>query len=193
MGDLERHARKRHNRRNIQRLVLAAVGTAGIIAVAMVAPNIFQAIPKLTGDRSKFAYKAKTAAGRLAQKGLVRFVAKNGVRHLELTQKGLRYLAIEKAKAGSMQGNRKRWDRRYRVVMFDIPEKRRATRERLRLLMHDFGFLRLQDSVWISPHDCEDLITLIKSELRIGKEVLYLIVDEIENDTWIKKHFHLPS
>ena len=75
--------------------------------------------------------------------------------------------------------------------MLDIPEYRRKTRSRLRALMNDFGFLRLQDSVWVSPYDCEDLISLVKAELKVGKDILYAVVDQIENDSWIKKHFGL--
>lgn len=59
------------------------------------------------------------------------------------------------------------------------------------MFMRDFGFLRIQDSVWLSPYDCEELIALVKAELRLGKDVLYAIVEEIENDGWIKKHFNL--
>jgi len=58
-------------------------------------------------------------------------------------------------------------------------------------MMLDFGFLRVQYSVWVSPYDCEELIALVKAELRLGKDVLYVVVEQIENDGWIKKHFQL--
>ena len=58
--------------------------------------------------------------------------------------------------------------------------------------MKEMGFLRLQDSVWVFPYDCEEVIALIKADLRIGKDVLYTIVEKIENDKPIKKHFDLP-
>ena len=57
--------------------------------------------------------------------------------------------------------------------------------------MQECGFLRIQDSVWLYPHDCEELITLMKAELRTGKDVLYAVVESIENDGWIRKHFGL--
>ena len=63
--------------------------------------------------------------------------------------------------------------------------------DRLRRLMREYGFLRLQNSVWVYPHDCEELISLIKADLRIGKDVLYAVVESIEYDAWIKKHFNL--
>src|SRR3989338_8721813 len=191
MGKIERDAKKMRRRRNIQNAVLAAVGLAGILAVIMIAPNIFQALPRLLGDKYKLGYRAKTAAGQLAKKGLLRFVLRNGVRCAELTEKGQTALALDKMKIANKLNRARRWDKRYRLVMFDIPQYRRATRDRLRNIMRECGFLRLQDSVWIYPYDCEELIALVKADIRIGKDVLYAVVESVENDAWIKRHFGL--
>lgn len=191
MSVIEAEATKQRRRRNIQQAVLATVGIAGILAVTMVAPNIFQVLPRIMGDKYKLGYRARTAAGRLAQKGLVRFVTRNGLRYVEITEKGRHTLALGEIKATHQKKSRRAWDRRYRLVMFDVPQYRRNTRDRLRRFVREYGFLRLQDSVWVYPYDCEELMTLIKADLRIGKDVLYAVVESIENDAWIKKHFNL--
>jgi len=85
----------------------------------------------------------------------------------------------------------RKWDGRWRVLAFDISEKRRYLRKRIRSVLYSVGFVRLQDSVWIYPYDCEDMMTLLKADLKIGKEVLYLIVDSLENDKEYRKHFKL--
>ena len=46
---------------------------------------------------------------------------------------------------------KRRWDRRWRIVIFDIPERRKSVRAKLRRFMQEYGFVRLQDSVWIYP------------------------------------------
>lgn len=192
MGKIEETARKRRKRRNFQNAVLEVVATTGIVALSALALPLLISVgmvAKQSGYRVR--YNAKTTAGRLAQKGLVKFVEKNGRKHLEITEAGRRVIAIEQARALSSARAKRRWDKRYRVVMFDIPQTRKSTRDRLRSLMRDFGFLRVQDSVWLSPYDCEELVALVKAELRLGKDVLYAIVEEIENDGWIKKHFGL--
>jgi len=51
--------------------------------------------------------------------------------------------------------------------------------------------MRLQNSVWVYPYDCEDLITLLKADFEIGKEVLYVIADKIENEKVLLKDFGL--
>ncbi len=193
MGKMEIASKKRRQKNYIQQAVLSTLATAGIVTAAMIVPNVFQALPHVMGKkRYKLAFEARTAAQRLVIKGYIRFIERNGKKLLEITEAGKRALTLEEARASQSGYAKKiRWDHRYRMVMFDIPEKRRGVRERLRRLMQELGFLRLQDSVWISPYDCEDLVVLIKAELRIGKDVLYVIADTIENDGWIKKHFNL--
>ena len=191
MGIVEKAAKKRRIYKNVQGIVLSTVGVAGILAVAMIAPNVFQAFPRIAGNKYRFAYQAKTVAGRLAQKGLVRFVERGGRKFVELTAEGKCQLLFEQQRALLGPHRPFRWDKRWRLVMFDIPEKRRGVRDRLRGYMHQFGFLRLQDSAWIFPYDCEDVVALVKAELSTGASVLYAVIESIENDSWIRKHFSL--
>ncbi|MBI5457743.1 hypothetical protein HY971_03395 [Candidatus Kaiserbacteria bacterium] len=194
MGKMEEETRKRRKKENIQKAVLATVAVTGTLAVAMLAPNIFSALPGIMGKkRYKLAFQARTAASRLAIKGYVRFVEKNGKKRMEITEAGRRAIALEEQKAALAAQQGKRWDKRWRLVMFDIPQQRRQDRDHLRSEMRACGFLRLQDSVWVFPYDCEDLIVLLKADMRIGKDILYAIVESIENDGWIKKHFGLSK
>src|SRR3989344_3757136 len=164
MGRIEESARKRRKRENLQQAVLGVIGAAGIISVAMVAPNVFQALPHLMGRKNyDLKFKARNAVGRLIIKG---FVKRNAHGQLEISDAGKRYLAIEEARGLAPAQRKRRWDNQYRLVMFDIPQSRRRTRDRLREMMAAFGFMRLQDSVWVSPYDCEDLIALVKAELQ---------------------------
>lgn len=191
MGTLETEARGKRCKNYVQQAILATVGATGMLAVALVAPNVMQALPRITGNKYLFGYRARTAAGRLAQKGYVRFVVRNGKKYIEITALGRRVLALERQKVSLYARSKRRWDGRWRMVIFDIPERRRRDRGRLRLMMQGLGFLRLQDSVWIFPYDCEDIIALLKSDLRVGKDVLYAVVDALENDKHVKTHFGL--
>ncbi|MDO8553119.1 MAG: CRISPR-associated endonuclease Cas2 [bacterium] len=192
MGNVEMKARKLRRLGYVQSAVLATVEIAGIIAITMIAPNIFQAFPRLMGKkRYQLAFQARTAVSRLVVRGFVRFVERKGKKFLEITDEGARALAIEQERTRLMSARKKRWDKRYRIVMFDISQRRKADRERVRAFIRECGFLRLQNSVWVFPYDCEELITLLKADMRIGKDVLYAVVETIENDGWIKKHFNL--
>jgi len=115
-------------------------------------------------------------------------VSDNG--KLRLTQKGESVLRTLEARNYAQQ-KPSRWDGKWRVLIFDIPEYRKSTREKIRRTVMEIGFIRLQDSVWIYPYDCEDLLTLLKADLKVGKDLLYMIVDSLEGDAKIRLFFGL--
>lgn len=86
------------------------------------------------------------------------------------------------------------WDGKWRIVMFDIREKRRRARSQLRLLLLGTGFLRLQDSVWVYPYPCDEFIGLVRAHLKSGTgEMLSFTADALESDRRLREHFRLPS
>ena len=192
MGLVETGARKVRRTGQIQNAILTTLLVGGMIAIGA-APRLD--LLKLLGGRKRNPYRLKYQINdtllRLARKGLVTFVEKDGRRFARLTPAGTKQLELEQQKAALRLQKNKRWDKRWRVIIFDIPERRRGVRGRLRAIMQECGFVRLQDSVWVYPHDCEELIVLLKAELKAGSSVLYMVVEKIENDLWLKNHFSL--
>ncbi len=164
---------------------------SGLLLLTMTAPNTLQLLGKFTGRRSKFDFQVRSAASRLAHKGLARFAKRDGKTYLEITDAGKRALAMEQERSALEARAKKRWDKRWRMVIFDIPEKYRKSRVRLRIMLRSLGFMQLQASVWVYPYDCEEIITLIKLDLKTGANVLYTIVEKIEFDERIRGHFKL--
>ncbi|MBI2025461.1 CRISPR-associated endonuclease Cas2 [Candidatus Kaiserbacteria bacterium] len=195
MGIMERDAMRERRRKQIwgvfQLTLLTAVAIGGIALIAATAPNVAQLLKYFPGYKkgARFNYQAKSALGRLAAKGLVTFEEKNGKRYARITEKGEHMLQMETERVAMTK--KRKWDRRWRVVIFDIPEKRKSMRASLRRFMSEYGFVRLQDSVWIYPYDCEDLIALAKANFRVGADVLYMIVERLERDTHLREHFKL--
>ena len=85
----------------------------------------------------------------------------------------------------------KKWDNKWRMIIFDIPEKKKKIRARIWSLFRQAGFYRLQDSVWVYPYDCENIIGLLKTDFGVGKDILYVVADEIENDKYLRSHYNL--
>jgi DNA-binding transcriptional regulator PaaX len=187
MGKLEESSKRNARRGEIQKLILETVKLAGLLSIGLVAPNVIGMMNKLGLISNKRQNEiVRSSASKLAKKGLLKF---NG-KYYELTEDGkrkLRQLEIQ----GYKLSRPKRWDRKWRVIIFDIPEKKRHVREKIRNLFISAGLIRLQDSVWVYPYDCEDIIGLLKTDFGVGKDVLYLIVDEIENDKYLRKEFEL--
>ena len=191
MGKLESEARYARRKGYLQKALLSAVAISGILLVAMAAPNTIKLLDRLAPDKYKLKYQLKSIASRLAHKGLIRFVERNGRKYLEITDKGRRTLEMEQQKAALRARAQRRWDKRWRMIVFDIPERYRKTRDRLRALLRSLGFVQLQGSVWVYPYECEEIVMLAKAELGVGASVLYTIVEKIENDAVFRRHFRL--
>lgn len=145
MGTLETTARRKRRLGYVQKAILTTIGMTGILAVTLLAPNVLQIIPRIMGNKYKFAHRARTAAGRLAAQGYVRFIERKGMKYVEITERGRQVLSFEIQKMSLLTNIKKRWDGCWRMVIFDIPERKRNIRVQLRTTMEGLGFLRLQN------------------------------------------------
>jgi len=131
----------------------------------------------------------KQVANKLQRKGWVEKKETPEGFVIKITDKGR--IQTLKFKLAEMKPPKVRWDGKWRVIIFDIPEKNRMVRTEVRQILSEAGFQRLQDSVWVFPYDCEDFIGLMKMDLEIGKNLLYMIVDQIENDRHLRMDFDI--
>lgn len=185
MGKLEKKGRKRSKKKNLQKIILATIAGAGVLGVGLLAPNVIVAMEKLglMPYRRQKEY-VTSSANKMVRKGLMKF---NG-RFYELTDSG--QAKLRKWEFDEFKFNvPRKWDGKWRVIIFDIPDKKRGARDQIRTLFKTAGFYLLQESVWAYPYDCEDVIALLKVDFGVGKNLLYLIVEELENDKYLREHF----
>ena len=193
VGKLEKSSRKRQRKANIKYALLASVAIAGLIPFAIVAPNALQLLKSsglLEGIKNLRRGSIYNARRRLITQGLLEFEQTGRGKFLRITpigEKVLRKLELHNFKLKKP----KRWDKKYRLVIFDIREAKKRVREQIRITLQQIGFYRLQNSVWVYPYDCEEVITLLKADYEIGSEVLYIIAEEIENDYKLREFFEL--
>lgn len=189
MGELELKTKIKIRNTKIQRAVLGTLAAAGVLSVALLAPNALQMLKVFGLGKGKERYLKRSinnSRDRLVREGMVKYDG----RFLCLTANGKNIL--NRLGGSNFKVKKpKRWDKKWRIVIFDIKEYKRETRNNIRRTLVQIGFLKLQNSVWVFPYDCEDLITLLKADFEIGREVLYIIADQIENDLVIKKYFGL--
>ncbi|MEK7515869.1 MAG: hypothetical protein AAB555_03020, partial [Patescibacteria group bacterium] len=143
MGTVEQRARKVRRLRTFQKAALIAV-LAGAMVLTGAVPDFNKILRYFIGNKkgARFNYRIKTALGRLAANGLVTFEEREGKRYARITEVGKQVLEFESLRDKAMRKPR-RWDGRWRVVLFDIPERRRRVRNQLRRFMQEFGFERL--------------------------------------------------
>lgn len=85
----------------------------------------------------------------------------------------------------------KDWDGKWRIVVFDIPEKLRRGRDALRNKLKEFGFYELQKSVFVFPYQCEDEIDFIIEFFNLRRYTRMGLLEKIDNDLHLKKIFKL--
>ncbi len=88
-----------------------------------------------------------------------------------------------------------KWDKKWRLVMFDIPESQRDIRDKLRRSLSSLGLGILQASVWISTRDIKDKIDKISKRLKLEGKIRYFEVTASDalNHQIIEKAWNLPE
>lgn len=174
---------------DFKKVILMTVATAGVLAMIVLAPNALQILKPFLKRKKKYnlKYYLNQKAQKLIKDGLLKIDTENGRQFISLTKKGeqklLHYKLIEKKKP--------KWDGKWRVVIFDVWENVRSKRNLLRNEIKDFGFIQLQRSVWIYPYACAEFIELLKTDLSFGKNIRYMVVDKLDHDENLRKHFNL--
>jgi CRISPR/Cas system-associated endoribonuclease Cas2 len=148
---------------------------------------------------SKAAYFKRVYLGHTSYQSYLnafKYLEKNGYlkifkdkenRFILLTKRGQLKILFLKADIKSNQ----KWDGKWRLVVFDIPEEARARRNELRRLLKQSGFKYLQASVFISPYSLNrDAIGYLK-ESGLIKFIRIMKVEEIDDDKDLKKAFCL--
>lgn len=85
------------------------------------------------------------------------------------------------------------WDKKWRLVIFDIPETKRgklarqALVEKLRIL----GFVFLQKSVWAHPYPCENEVRLVAENFGVSRFIHIVVAESISNDAKLHSRFSL--
>lgn len=167
-------------------LVLAAIG--GALTIAAVAPNIFAAAGRISGHRRFFHAKGlKKAVTRLREQKLIRV---NNDEFIELTPRGL--LRVANIAFDDLKIERPlKWDGLWRVVIFDIPDKHKWSRDGFRRKLRELGFLHLQKSVFVTPCPCLEEIKFLSSFFNIADYVHFLETSAISNNVALREHFSL--
>ena len=83
------------------------------------------------------------------------------------------------------------WDKKWRIVLFDIPERMRKIRDAFRDHLKNLGFYEFQKSVFIHPYDCKDEIDYLIEFYDARRFIRFIIADFLDNELYLKSHFEL--
>src|SRR3990167_10410196 len=125
MGEIETGVKYRIRRTKINRAVVTALAVTGGLAVALIAPNVLGALGRLglINPRQKRQGVEKSLS-RLIRFGYAALDDSGKGKRVRLTEKGERYAAML-GEGRLVPKKPKRWDKKWRMLIFDIPESRK--------------------------------------------------------------------
>ncbi len=132
----------------------------------------------------------QTAISRLRKRNLVYGERRDKKLIFALTETGER--EAQKVRLKLEMSKPKRWDGKWRIIIFDVPEKLRGKRDLLRKELNNFGFTQLQRSVWAYPYPLPKEFVELWDNAGILK---YCVVFEAVNITEVGalKQFYFPK
>lgn len=115
---------------------------------------------------------------RLQKQQMIAIREKGEKLSLEITEKGKRRLLEYDFEKLELKSRRR--DGKWRVIIFDIPEAKKKSRDAFRKKLIQIDCVRLQDSVFVSAFPCKDEIDFLCHYLEISDFVTLLRVGSIE-------------
>lgn len=178
----------------VQALLLRILAVGGIVSIALIAPpmtRLLKTLDRPAKNRQQLYHRISQGVARLEQAGLVTVSGYGSERKVGITAKGKKELERMEFENYTIP-EQAFWDGKWRVLMFDVSERRRRTRNQLRRLLEGAGFVRLQDSVWVSPYPCDEFVALVRAHLRSGVgEMRHFVAEALESDRVLRNHFRL--
>ncbi|MDP3785225.1 MAG: hypothetical protein Q8R12_04125 [bacterium] len=164
-------------------LALAAVG--GVLTISAITPGVMETFSRLYVSHRQAKRKRYERLWqsfyRLKKERALEFKGtKNGKNIYQLTKNGklkLRSFLLDTLDIPKPN----KWDGKWRVVIFDIPEKRRRARKAFQHRLSTLGFYPLQKSVWAHPFPCEEEMEFLKDFFEVRPHADILVVPDMPN------------
>src|SRR3989344_2561018 len=185
--------RLRKNANPYKILKYLAVGS-GIILISLIAPTSGAILVKelLNGYIRRRAFEKQRFLKDLKNLQIRKLISykelDNGIVEIAITNEGKQQWLIYKIDELQLK-KPKHWDRKWRLIIFDIPHHLKKNRDVLSQKLRQLQFHHLQKSVYLIPYPCEDEIDFLTTILEIRKYILILYVNHFEGEEKFKHHF----
>lgn len=159
-------------------------------------------LPRLIGLTMKYlletrkekvnSKQVRRILNKLEKKEIINIAEKGGQAIVTVSDEGkTKLMQYSLKKIFEFKESKRKWNSRWYLVFFDVPEIQKNKRNYLRKYLKKLGFYKYQKSVYLFPYECEDEITLIKKVVEGGKYMKYIIAEKIEDEDEIKKYFKI--
>jgi DNA-binding transcriptional regulator PaaX len=173
---------------NISEKIMRALSLGFIIPAVLTSPFALYAII-VGGTRYYFRrYQFNRELKRLKDRGYVSLVKSSGSLKIRLLSKGRLFLKKLDIENLSLPKSKK-WDGRWRMFIFDIPEEFRNERNLLRRKLKLLGCYNIQRSTFVYPYPCQKELESVAGYYEVSKYTLYAETVYIDIGKELKKYF----
>jgi len=185
-------------KKDVSKVILEGLFWTGAVTIASTNPYfLHRLVPKLIRHakyklrRRKNIKSFQRSFYYLKQQGLINFEYQGKQVYISLTKEGRK--KARKYNIDNLEIKKpKKWDGKWRVLIFDIQDKHKIKREALRGKLKELGFFKLQKSVWVCPYDFEKETEILRDFFNFGyREMRVITASEIETDGEIKSFFKI--
>lgn len=172
--------------------LLSLLIVSGAIIIAANSPYFLQNVIRRYEKWKKYPkHKISDTFYRLKRQGLIDIKTVNRQIYISLTNEG-------RKKAGIFQIDQlkitrpKLWDGKWRILIFDIAQKKKFSREALRGKLKELKFVMIQKSVWVHPFECRAEVELLQDFFGLTKNEMRLIISRnIGDDGDLRQKFDI--
>lgn len=176
------------------KFIMATLAVSSIVLSGSIAPGLLALNNNRKSKRRYTENQLRNAYYNLKRNKLVEIMNEtDGKIQVKLTNKGRKRIKEFSFETLTIR-KPTHWDKKWRILIFDIPTKPKiynAAREALRNKIKELGFYQLQKSVWVYPYECEDEILLIAELYHVQKHIEIITAENLLHEETIKKHFSL--
>ena len=185
--------RRKDNKKSkeVAKVILQVIGMTVLVTGVIVFPGLAYVAKWVEESVRQSRPRVKKAFYDLQRRKMIRLVEDGPKWKLVLTKKGKDQLKKYQLKDLKIERPAK-WDGVWRMVMFDIPESSKYSRDFIRRKLNNLGFVAIQKSVFIHPFPCREIVEFFRNYYRLKPGELYIFeIRLIEGEKTLKKHFKL--
>jgi len=181
---------QKYNKGEIAEIILKTLLTVGFITFAIAMPNAVQILKYFKPTNWKERARVRDSVSRLEKGGYLRKKGHTSNETFTLTEKG-REKAMRYAIAQMKIASQKAWDKKWRLVMFDVPEKKVQARRAINLALKRLGCVQYQKSIFITPFQCEKEINFVGECFGVRDNIRIVVASEVEGSDALRKIFNV--
>ena len=184
--------KEKYKKGELTTCILKTLALGGMILVCVALPGMAQVLAMFQPKNQRDRDRLRRSFNGLEKQKYIKIYQRKGMDVVEVTKEGKKKILEYKLNELKIKPN-KFWDKKWRIVMFDIPERKRRARNALSRTLKEIGLIQLQKSVFIGPYECRNEIDFVSHYFHVRDHVNYLEVIQVEYDARLKQHFNLQS